>query len=156
MLLEPHFQNAYVTRDMDRALAALRTQHNIDSFKCYEAAITVTTASGTGPARMKVALAWLGTLQYELIQPVSGLVDVYQDALRDMAANQLLRFHHVAVRTIDWNQLRDGIGKHRKTVVLEGATEGLRFVYVDARDTLGHYVEYVWMTPERWMATTRA
>jgi hypothetical protein len=25
-------------------------------------------------------------------------------------------------------------------------------VYVDARDTVGHYLEYCWMTPERWAA----
>jgi hypothetical protein len=36
--------------------------------------------------------------------------------------------------------------------VLEGASSDgkLKFVYLDARDLVGHYLEYVWATPERW------
>jgi hypothetical protein len=26
----------------------------------------------------------------------------------------------------------------------------LLWLYLAARDTLGHYLEYCWMTPERW------
>jgi hypothetical protein len=35
-------------------------------------------------------------------------------------------------------------------VAIEGGSEALRYLYLDARDLLGHYLEYVWMTPERW------
>ena len=38
-------------------------------------------------------------------------------------------------------------------MVMEGGTPGhLLWLYVDARDTVGHYLEYCWMTPERWAA----
>ena len=36
-------------------------------------------------------------------------------------------------------------------IALEGNSgDQLKFIYLDARDTLGHYVEYLWCTPERW------
>jgi hypothetical protein len=37
-------------------------------------------------------------------------------------------------------------------VVLEGGGDMLKYIYIDAREFVGHYLEYVWMTPERWTA----
>ena len=38
-------------------------------------------------------------------------------------------------------------------VVLKGGTPGkLDFCYLDTREWLGHYTEYVWMEPARWAA----
>ena len=35
--------------------------------------------------------------------------------------------------------------------MFEGASgDELKFLYLDARETLGHYLEYTWMTPARW------
>ena len=44
---------------------------------------------------LKVAFAQVGKLQYELIEPVSGAVDIYRDGL---AGGEAMRLHHVAMR----------------------------------------------------------
>jgi len=36
---------------------------------------------------------------------------------------------------------------------VERNTGDLKFLYLDARETLGHYLEYVWMTDEMWART---
>jgi glyoxalase/bleomycin resistance protein/dioxygenase superfamily protein len=147
LFLENHYQNAYVTRDLDQALAMFRTQYGFDEFKRIEVQVEVETPAGRGTAGVKLALGWVGNLQYELIQPVSGLVDVYREAVSDQ---HLIRFHHVCMRVHDWDRFRAELDQ---PVVLSGGTPGhLQFVYVDARDTVGHYLEYCWMTPERWAA----
>lgn len=149
MLLTNHYQNAYVTRDLDRALALLRARHGVDGFTRYAVDMEVNTPGGRGRVVMKLALGWVGALQYELIEPVSGLVDIYRDALSEYP----LQFHHVCMRVHDWDTFRADLDRQQRPVVIEGGTPGhLQFVYVDARDSLGHYLEYCWMTPERWAA----
>jgi hypothetical protein len=150
MFLNAHYQNAYVTRDLDRALALFRTQHNFDNFMRFEPTFEVRTPTERGLATTKMALGWIGNIQYELIEPVSGLVDVFREGL---PASGPMRFHHVCMRVDDWAPFRASLDRQGQSVVLEGGTEGhLQFVYVDGRDTVGHYLEYCWMTPQRWAA----
>jgi Glyoxalase/Bleomycin resistance protein/Dioxygenase superfamily len=148
VFLENHYQNAYITRDLDAARAMFRTQYGFDDFKQYEVSYDLKTPKGSGTARVKLALGWKGNLQYELIQPISGLIDVYKEGLPDAGP---LRFHHIAMRVPDWDALRIQLERESRPIVMEGGTPGhLLWLYVDARDTLGHYLEYCWMTPERW------
>jgi hypothetical protein len=151
MFLQHHYQNAYITRDLDQGLADFKSQYGFDRFKQIEVTQQMTVRGKRGEATVKLALGWIGDLQYELIQPVSGLVDVYTDDLR---GKYPLEFHHVCMRVEDnWSEFRAGLDRDKRPVVMEGGTPGhLQFVYVDARDTLGHYLEYCWMTPERWTA----
>ena len=143
MQLDNHFQNAYVTRDLDRALEMFRVQHGFDAFKRYEVSYECRTPAGTGTATAKLALGWIGNIQYELIQPVSGVIDVYADATTSLAAERsLLYFHHICMRVDDWDQFRVQLDRDQLPVVVEGGTPGhLLWVYVDARKTLGHYLE---------------
>jgi len=147
MFLEKHYQNAYVTADLDTALARLSEVHGANSFMSIEVGTQVWTPEGEGIATNRLALGWIGGMQYELIQPVSGPVGIYRDAL---VPGQLLRFHHVAMRADDWDGLLANVARKKKPIVYRGETDGLKFIYVDARDTLGHYLEYVWATPEKW------
>jgi catechol 2,3-dioxygenase-like lactoylglutathione lyase family enzyme len=150
MILENHYQNAYITRDLDRALAFFRSEYGFDGFKHFEVSYPLKTPKGSGTATVKLALGWIGNLQYELIQPISGLVDVFNEGLPE---EYPLRFHHVCMRVADWNACRASLEREKRPVIMEGGTPGqLLWLYVDARDTLGHYLEYCWMTPERWTA----
>src|SRR5579871_3921118 len=114
MILSGHFQNAYITRDLDKAMAQLKAELAIDQFMTYEGEVQVTTPKGTGPALNRLAFAWLGNLQYELIQPVSGLVDVYAEAL---PADDSLRFHHICMRILDWDALLADIERDGRQIV---------------------------------------
>ena len=147
MFLEKHYQNAYVTPNIDLAIERLRAVHGTPDFMTIEASTPVWTPNGEGVATNKLALGWVGHLQYELIEPVSGPVGIYRDAI---SGDQLLRFHHVAMRADDWDRLLADVDTQKKPIVYRGETDGLKFIYVDARDTLGHYLEYVWATPEKW------
>lgn len=145
--LENHYQNAYVTQDLEQALAIFRDRYGYTDFRHFDVQFELNTAAGRGTAAVKLALGWVGNLQYEIIQPVSGLVDVYREGVSDQ---HLLHFHHACMRVSDWDRFRAELDQ---PVVISGGTPGhLQFVYVDARDTLGHYLEYCWMTPQRWEA----
>ncbi len=147
MLEGHHFQNAYVTRNIDKWVAAFGERASIDRLLTFEGTTPVTTIAGAGEQTNKLAFIWVGDLQYELIQPVSGDVAIYRDALPD---DDGLQFHHVCMRIPDWDSFRARVDRQPYPVVLEGGNEQLRFVYLDARPFLGHYLEYVWMSDERW------
>lgn len=148
-LLDGHFQNAYVTRDLDRTVEMLKVKYGLENIMRFEPEMVVTTPHGEGPAALRVALSWVGDRQIEIIQPVSGLVDLYRDHLPD---DDSMRLHHIGMRTHDYDGVRAAIAAQKRSVVLEAAMEGVKFAYVDARDTLGHYLEYVWCAPEMWKA----
>jgi Glyoxalase/Bleomycin resistance protein/Dioxygenase superfamily len=149
MLEGKHYQNAYITRDIAKALGSFKKRAGVEGVQSFEAEVEVTTPAGRGMAKNKLAFIWIAGMQYELIEPVSGLVDIYSDAL---PADDSLKFHHVAMRVPEWEPFRAKVNQQRYPVVLEGGGDLLRFVYLDARDFLGHYLEYVWATPERWAA----
>ena len=148
MYLERHYQNAYVTPDIDRAIEMLRAQYGVTDVLRIEATTEVWTPRGSGPATNKMAFAWINNLQYELIEPVSGPVDIYREAV---LPDQLMRFHHVAMRIMDWDPFKAEIDRLKRPIAYAGeAQHGLKFLYVDARDTLGHYLEYVYAPPPVW------
>jgi len=147
MFVGKHFQNAYITRDIEKAVTDLCAQAGIDKGMWFEADVEVTTPKGRGPLKNKLAFIWINGIQYELIEPVSGLCDVYSDELPD---DDTMRFHHICMRVDEWGSFREQVENQPLPVILEGGDENLRFLYLDARDTVGHYLEYVWMTPERW------
>jgi hypothetical protein len=61
------------------------------------------------------------------------------------------RFHHSCARVDDWDDFRRRVDRQPCPVVLEKADDPqLKFLYLDARDLLGHYLEYTWMTDARW------
>ena len=149
MLEGQHYQNAYITRDIEKAVEAFRTRSGVKNVIRYEGPVELTTPTGRGTAVSKLAFIWINNLQYELIQPVSGLVDIYKDELPE---DDSLRFHHICMRVPEWDNFRARVDQEGYRVVLEGGSEMLKYIYIDAREFVGHYLEYVWMTPQRWTA----
>ena len=147
MLEGKHFQNGYITRDIEKAIARFQRLGGVDKVTSFEVPVEVTTPKGKGTAVSKLAFIWINNLQYELIQPVSGLVDVYSD---ELPADDSLKFHHICMRVDNWDEFRARVTEMGYPVVLEGGGDLLKFLYLDARELVGHYLEYVWMTPERW------
>ncbi|MDB5968657.1 MAG: glyoxalase/Bleomycin resistance/Dioxygenase superfamily protein [Hydrocarboniphaga sp.] len=149
MLLENHYQNAYVTRDIEQALSIFRERYGVQDTRYFQAETEVTTPKGKGIAVNKIAFIWIGKLQYELIEPVSGPVDLYREAVPE----QGLRFHHICMRSFDWDATLAEVGRQKLPIVYRGDTSsGLKFIYADARDTLGHYLEFTSVPPAVWTA----
>ena len=144
-----HFQNAYVTRDIDAAVARFKAHADVRKLIETEVTTQLWTPQGDGEGRQKLAFIWVEDMQYELIQPVSGdVLALYRDALPD---GDEIRFHHVCNRVDDWAAFEAGLADSPYPVVLRGGTPGmLEFCYLDTRAWLGHYIEYVWMGPDRW------
>lgn len=150
MSLQGHYQNAYVTHDLDRAMARVAERHGVSGFQAFDAKMILRTAAGEQPAHMRVALGWVGALQIELIQPVSGCVEAYAAWLPADRADPAPRLHHVAVRRDDPDAMRREIRASGFPLVFESEAAGLACALLDARESLGHYLEYVCATPEGW------
>jgi hypothetical protein len=143
------FQISYITRNIDRAMATLRRQTDIRAEFYREIEIEVTTPAGRSPLHMKLAFMWIADgFHYELIQPVSGLERIYADALPD---DDSLRFHHTCARVQDWDMFRREIDRQPYPVAFEISGGTNRLLYLDARKTLGHYLEFACIPQEFWL-----
>jgi len=149
MLTGRHYQNAYVTRNVDKAVAAFKENAEIRKLIEIEVPVQLWTPQGEGKGVQKLAFIWVEDMQCELIQPGEGdVLALYRDAL---PADDRLVFHHICQRVDDWDDFMARVDTEKFPIVLRGGTPGLlEFAYLDTRAWLGHYTEYVWMVPERW------
>ena len=146
-----HYQNAYVTRDVAKAAAAFKARADVRMESHFDGSLPVVGATGeTGLMACRIAFLWVGDLQYELIEPVSGAVAIYRDAL---PPGDGLVFHHVGMRVPDWAAFEARVARQKLPVAHRGEAGPLRFLYLDARPLLGHYLEYVAMPDEMWSAS---
>jgi hypothetical protein len=150
MYLRGHFQNAYVTHDIDKAMRALSDRCGLADYVTFEPDMILKTPDGDKPSRVKAAFAWAGRLQIELIQPVSGFQEHYLPFLPADRTDFTPRFHHMAVRRETLDEIRAEIAQLGLPLAFEGGVPGLTYIYLDARATLGHYLEYIWASPEGW------
>lgn len=149
MITGRHYQNAYVTRNVDKAVASFKQNADVRALFEIEVPVQLWTPQGEGVGVQKLAFVWVEDLNFELIEPKSGeTLAIYRDALPD---DDRLVFHHVCQRVDDWDEFMARVDKQPFPIVLKGGTPGmLQFAYLDTREWLGHYTEYVWMVPERW------
>ena len=156
MFLRGHFQNAYVTHDLDRAMAIVAARFGIERFDRFDPEMVVKTTAGDRPLCVRVASFWTGGLNIEMIEPVSGYVDHYMALLPPDRADPVPRFHHASFRRDDEAEMRDEIARlglplaFEGPLTIKGAIPKLIFVYLDARATLGHYLELTWKSAAAW------
>ncbi len=143
------FQMAYVTRDFDRGLEVFAEHYGIPEFGRLGTLQLGDESSGT--MTIEVGLAWVGDLQFELIQPLGGHDDLYRAYLSADPARVV--FHHVGILVPSHEALEamrtESIRRGRQIVLSGGLESASDFFYADARPTLGHYLEYLHFTPER-------
>lgn len=145
-----HYQNGYVTHDLDAAIEILASRFGLRGLSRYDADVTVDTPEGEKPLSMKIAAGWAGGLNIEVMQPVSGHVGHLASMLpRDMA-DPVPRLHHVALRRDDLDEMRREIEDSGFPLAFGGEPAGMVFAYLDARAVLGHYLELVWKEPGGW------
>lgn len=103
---------------------------------------------------MRVALAFVGRTQWELIQPLEG-PSIYWEHLEERGES----IHHVqlAVRRHSLDELTRSLAALNCPVVMEGRFGGSRFVYFDTTALLGVMAEvrdapadYVRPEPDFW------
>ena len=145
------YQMGYVTRDLDEAIAFLREKTGAAEFALREPDLLVDWRGTPQRLHMRVAIANVGRMQVEVIQPIDGpAADIYREGIT-LDAGPVI-FHHVGIAIhggiANWTQLEKDVAAHDPFVLgfaydHEGAP-AVRFAYCDTRPTLGHYTEYLW------------
>lgn len=143
-------QVAYVTTDIDQTMADFGQHYGVPNWLPMRE-LTLQTDGETASGQAHVALAWVGATQLELIQPLSGAVDVYRWGLPGQGYGY--RFHHLAqlMETAgEFEAALEIIRRDQLPVVLQGMSTGglVRYVYTDHRETLGHLFEHIYYAPE--------
>lgn len=151
MITGHHYQNAYICKDIDAAIAAFRARADIGEVTPFDVEQQLGTPDGVKRVATRLAFIWIGDLQYELIEVIDDETGIYAD-YQDNGG--VMHFHHVCMRVPEWESFREAVGAQDLPVVLERANDGdqLKFLYLDGRSFCGHYLEYTWMTPDRWAA----
>lgn len=153
-----HSQNAYVTNDLDRAMAIWRDKYGVGSFHVFANDAPELVASPS--YEMKIALANVGGLEIELIEPVAGKAPMHAEVL-PADGSFAMRFHHAAMRVegslADFDAHMASLDKDAHPVIWSGAMgDVMRYAYTDERAVLGHYVEHVWFDPDFYAAMAAA
>ena len=146
------FQMSYITRDLDAAMAHCKAELGIEHFETTDAEVEVLSFGKLRPLKIRAAFGNVGRNQLELIEPVSGAIEIYTDEV-DLSKH-IINFHHIAIA------VRGGIAEWRALLAEVRASgdefaylfppepsddDKLCFAYVDTRKRLGHYTEYLWI-----------
>lgn len=141
LLRAEHFQVAYATSDLEQAQALFALRYGIRNW---------TPIGGDLPAggSIRVQLAWVGTVMYELMWAEGPGSAIYMDRLPAGEAFRI-RHHHLGylLDQSNWDALmasaeRDG---HAMPHVSH-STGFMNSCFVDAPE-LGHYLEYICPEP---------
>lgn len=158
-LLRDVIQLAYVTDDIDAAVAwfegTLGTSRCHTRYKSSMGGIAHVDGEVVDEWVIDVALVNAGATNLEIIQPVSGAVDLYRGAIRPGAP---ATFHHIGVRVDDFDEATAVIEKAGRIWELHGDNGAIRFGYVDLTAELGHHVEVMELQPgfEAYLAKLEA
>jgi hypothetical protein len=151
MLFENQYQIAYVTHDLKEAMGVLSDQFGVTGWRGlnadYVVENTIMTPEGEKSITMRVAIAILGNMTLEVLEPIAGETTIFTEML---VPGQLLRLHHLGFRCNDLDAAKAANAKYGRQVVSEGRFKAAHFIYVDARETLGHFLEYVAAPAEYW------
>lgn len=151
MTFRGFFQNAYVTHDIDRALATCAPAMGLgDAVAAHDFDLLLNTPEGERPVRLRVATGWVGSLQIELIQPLSGHVAPYAAGLPADRGDFVPRWHHLAVRRDDPEALAREVAALGLPLIFATGGNGIASTLVDATSLFGHPVEFVCATAEGW------
>jgi hypothetical protein len=138
-------QMAWVTNDIDQAVALFKDRHDTGEF--FIVRDLAAPLSGDRTARMNLALAHAGGIDIELIEPLGGDDQVWREILRGGDAFEMHFHHHAQMVSsrADLDRLKaEGIAQGFPVSVEGRTTEGPGFFYLDCRATLGHHVEYLY------------
>jgi methylmalonyl-CoA/ethylmalonyl-CoA epimerase len=132
------FQVAFVTTDLDRFLGSLSDDLGVDRFFVIrDAPVTDQTYRGKPcDARQDLAFGYAGTLQFEVILPLSGESSYSEFLARHPEGG----VHHTGVLVDDYDVAVAELSQ-RSTMVQTGRVGETRFAYFDLVGTLGAYIE---------------
>lgn len=148
-LFAPHatiFQLGYVTDDLDHALTAYR-ELGVENFR-----VTNVGAAGGGgsPYSARIAMAWVGDVMIELIEPQGTPAPVYIDDLPPPGSRRCV-FNHIGLSVPDheaWAGVMGELAKRNLDIAWHGSNpDNFDVAYVDTRPLIGQYSEFIRVCP---------
>ena len=144
-------QIAYVTNDIERAREMFRTIYGVErwlDFAGMSGRQTVSINARNGRIEIRGMIAYVGAIQFELIQPIIDPERLYADFL-PADGTFSVRLHHLGFNQEGVKQVRaleQGLG-HNHVIPMATDSDTMPIFYADARDRLGHYLEYFSLPP---------
>lgn len=138
LLHNEHFQIAYVTNDVARAMDIFRSRFGVGAFRASDTALP-------GGTTISIRSAWVGGMMYEICCGTGPRMELYTDwAPPD--GEFVLRFHHFGYLVPDeraWDALEREIVRGGWTVrTRSDIPDFFRGCYVEVPE-LGHFLEFV-------------
>jgi hypothetical protein len=141
-------QVGYVTTDVEEGIKRYREKYGIRDFIKFEN-FEATSAAGV-TLTVHIALAFVKSTLIELIQPAGGDDKIFREVLPE--TGYAIRHHHFGYGIFteaEWQERQRVFAIQGRRVILESEVPGvLRYQYLDARDDLGHYLEYLYYQGE--------
>lgn len=132
---------AYATNDIDRACDIFSQRYGIRDFRRLEG---VLPAGGN----IRIELAWVGTIMYELLTADGPGSDIYVGRLP--AEGFAIKQHHLGFlipEQAQWDALMAEVERRRFVMPhRSGDPAFMTSCFIDAPE-LGHYLEYVFPAP---------
>ena len=148
------YQLAYVTSDLGHALGLYRARFGIPQFaRINDFKLTVGTDRA---ALINVAMAFVGDVQLELIEPCGGDDQLFRDPLP--LSGFASRIHHLGYLVPSpehWRLLLDEIRRQGLQTPVRCSFPNAEIIYTDRRQDLGHCIEYFLFSDagRAWQAT---
>jgi len=147
VVLRQVLQVAVVVKDLQKSMENYWDLFGIGPWQVYTFQppnLTNPTLRGKSePYTMKVALAQVGSVAFELIQPLTG-PSIYKEFLEKKGGG----FHHVAVAsTYDYDSTVDAFGKRGIKILMSGTWAGTTYAYMDTEKGLKAILEIYKMRP---------
>lgn len=142
LLLTEHFQSAWATNDIDRAKELFSKRLGVRNFTQLSGPL----ADG---GEIRVELAWVGTIMYELITASGPGSDIYTGRL-PTDQGFAMKHHHLGF-IVDgqdnWDGLEDEAERAGWAIPHKSVNAGfMTSCFIDAPE-LGHYLEYIMPEP---------
>jgi hypothetical protein len=137
-------QIGYATTDCKEAVKRYGERYGVGNFLLLPN--TESTISPGRTATINVALAFVNGTMIELIEPAGGADTIYREVLP--TSGFAVRHHHLGYAMFnesEWDAKQEEIRRQKIAVVLSGEAPGvMRYQYIDVREDIGHYVEYLY------------
>lgn len=138
LLHNEHFQIAYVTNDIDRAVDVFHNRFGVREFRANDNALP-------GGTRICIRAAWIGGMMYEICCGTGPGMDLYTDWAAP-GGEFVLKFHHFGYLVPDetaWGALEAEIARGGwKVRTRSDIPDFFRGCYVEVPE-LGHFLEFV-------------
>jgi hypothetical protein len=136
------YKIGYVVADRDEAVRALEGAYGFGPLAHAEVHFEAVLPDGN---RVETHLACALTTGrdhlIEVMQPVSGAVDLWADVLR--GPGPLMRFHNIGLLTDDLDAVKTAAAEHRLPLELSAESEGAWSFAYHRVPLLGHLIEHV-------------